>query len=397
VQTVAAGADEVTKADYAENLEAKLTDLVGRLQGMAYRPQPVQRVYIPKPGTDKLRPIGVPAFEDKLVQAGLVRILEAIYEQDFIADSFGFRPGRSCHDALRALGQTIDYRSINYVVEADIKGFFDSVDRGWMVRFLAHRVADKRVLRMIERFLKAGVLEDGAVHVSETGTVQGGVISPLLSNVYLHYTLDLWFERVFRKSCSGMARLIRFADDFVACFQKREDAERFTAELIERLKKFGLEVEPTKTKMLEFGPSAAARAAGRGARLGTFDFLGLTHYCDTTRDGKRYRVKRRTSAKKFRAKLRAVKEWLKRVRHRPTRWIWEQVAAKLRGHFAYFGVTDNSEAMGRFAREVQKLLARWLNRRGNRRSLNWQQFNLMLKRFPLPRPRVMVSLWNPGR
>jgi RNA-directed DNA polymerase len=158
-----------------------------------------------------------------------------------------------------------------------------------------------------------------------------------------------------------------------------------------------VEVEPTKTKMLEFGPSAAARAAGRGARLGTFDFLGLTHYCDMSRDGKRYRVKRRTSAKKFRAKLRAVKEWLKRVRHRPRRWIWEQVAAKLRGHFAYFGVTDNSEAMGRFAREVQKLLARWLNRRGNRRSLNWQQFNLMLKRFPLPRPRVMVSLWNPGR
>jgi len=395
--SAAPGVDELTKAEYADDLDARLTDLVGRLHRMAYRPQPVRRVYIPKPGTDKLRPIGVPAFEDKLVQAGLVRILEAVYEQDFVADSYGFRPGRSCHEALRVLGHTIDVGSTGYVVEADIKSFFDSVDRGWLAQFLAHRIADKRVLRMIERFLKAGVLEDGTVHVFETGTVQGGVISPLLGNVYLHYTLDLWFERVFRRSCSGRARLIRVADDFVACFERREDAERFMAELIERLKKFGLEIEPTKTRMLEFGPGAAARAAARGQKLGTFDFLGFTHYCDTTRNGKRYRVKRKTSAKKFRAKLAAVKAWLQRVRHQDTRWIWEQVAVKLRGHSAYYGVTDNFEALRRFEREVAKLLFKWLNRRGNRRSLTWEQFNLMRKRFPLPRPRLRVTLFNPQR
>jgi len=393
--SAAPGVDEVTKAAYADDLEARLADLVGRLHRMAYRPQPVRRVYLPKPGTGQLRPIGIPAFEDKLVQAGLVRILEALYEQDFVADSYGFRPGRSCHEALRALGRTIDVGSTGYVVEADINRGFDSVDRRWLAQFLAHRIADKRVLRMIERFLKAGALEDGVVQVSETGTVQGGVISPLLGNVYLHYTLDLWFERAFRKRCAGKARLIRVADDFVACFERREDAERFMAELIERLKQFGLEIEPSKTRMLEFGPGAAARAAARGEKLGTFDFLGFTHYCATTWDGKRYRVKRKTSAKKFRAKLVAIKVWLQRVRHQPSRWIWEQVAVKLRGHYAYYGVTDNFEALRRFAREVEKLLFKWLNRRGNRRSLTWEQYNLMRKRFALPRPRLMVNLFNP--
>ena len=387
----AAGADGVTKAEYAENLEANLTDLVRRLQGMAYRPQPVRRVYLPKPGTDKQRPIGVPAFEDKLVQAGLVRILEAIYEQDFINDSYGFRPGRGCHDALRALGRTIDSGTINYVVEVDIKSFFDSIDRQWLGKFLAHRIADQRVLRMIERFLKAGVLEDEEVRVSETGTVQGGVISPMLSNVYLHYALDLWFERVFQKSCSGTARLLRFADDFVACFHTKEDAERFQAALIERLKKFGLEIEPTKTKMLEFGPGAMARGRGQGDKPETFDFLGFTHYCGKTRDGKRFRVKRKTSGKKFRAKIAAYKEWIKRVRTQPTRWIWEQTAAKLRGHYAYYGVTDNAASIRRFGLEVRRLLEKWLNRRG-KKSLNWEKFNLMLKRLPLPQPRIRVSL-----
>jgi RNA-directed DNA polymerase len=389
----AAGIDEVTKAAYAENLEANLTDLVGRLHRMAYRPQPVRRVYIPKPGSDKLRPLGIPCLEDKLVQAGLVAILEAIYEQDFVDDSYGFRPGRSCHDALRALTQTVEGLPINYIVEADIKSFFDAVDRNWMVRFLGHRIADQRILRMVKRFLKAGVLEDGVVDVSETGTVQGGVISPCLANLYLHYTLDLWFARVFRKSCTGAARLLRFADDYVACFEKKEDAERFQAAMIERLGKFGLEVEPTKTKMLEFGRGAQARAKARGEMPATFDFLGFTHYCGTARDGKRFRMKRVTAGKKFRAKLAAYKQWLKSVRTKPTQWIWEQTRAKLRGHYAYYGVTDNYQAIGRFAYEVRKLLKKWLNRRGMRRCLNWAKFNQMLKRFPLPTPRLMVNMY----
>jgi len=218
----AAGVDEMTKAEYAENLEANLKSLEERLQRMAYRPHPVRRVYIPKPGTGKLRPIGIPALEDKLVQAGMVRILEAIYEQDFIDDSYGFRPGRSCHDALRTLGRTLDFGAVNFVVEADIKSFFDTVDRSWLEKFLSHRIADQRMLRMIKRFLRAGVIEEGELQISEKGTVQGGVISPLLSNVYLHYTLDLWFERVFRKSCQGTARLTRFADD---CAPRRRGKE----------------------------------------------------------------------------------------------------------------------------------------------------------------------------
>ena len=220
------------------------------------------------------------------------------------------------------------------------------------------------------------------------------MISPLISNVYLHYTLDLWFERVFRKSCSGTARLVRYADDFVVCFQKREDAERFRAALIERLKKFGLEIEPTKTKMLEFGPDALRRAKQEGGKPETFDFLGFTHYCSTTRNGRRFRVKRKTSAKKFRAKRATFKEWIKRARTKPTKWIWEQVAAKLRGHYAYFGVTDNSRAMGRFFYEVRRLVAKWLNRRG-KKSMSWEKFDLMEKRHPLPKPRVTVRLFLP--
>ena len=209
----AAGIDGVTKAEYATGLERRLTDLVGRLHRMAYRPQPVKRHYIPKPGTDKQRPLGIPVLEDKLVQAGLVRILEQVYEQDFIGDSYGFRPGRNCHDALRALSRTVAKGDINWVVDADIKGFFDSVDHEWMMKFLGHRIGDKRALRMVHRFLKAGVIEEGQWQASAAGTPQGGVISPLLANVYLHYALDLWFEKVFRRTCRGRARLIRYADD----------------------------------------------------------------------------------------------------------------------------------------------------------------------------------------
>ena len=215
----AAGIDDVTKEEYAENLDVNLSNLIERLHRMAYIPQPVRRKYIPKPGSAKQRPLGIPCFEDKLVQAGLVRILEAVYEQDFIEDSYGFRPGRSCHKALMALSETVEGKPVNHIVEADIKGFFDHVNQEWLMKFLAHRIGDKRILRMVKRFLKAGVAEDGAITVSDEGTPQGGVISPLLANTYLHYALDLWFEKVYRKSCTGFARLIRYVDDFVVCFQ----------------------------------------------------------------------------------------------------------------------------------------------------------------------------------
>lgn len=391
----AAGIDGVTKAMYADELPEKLAALAVQLQALSYRPQPVRRTYIPKPGTNKQRPLGVPAYEDKLVQAALVAILENIYEADFIDNSYGFRPDRGCHDALRALSRTVESGTINWIVEADIKGFFDNVDHDWLMKFLALRIGDPRILRLIRRMLRAGVMEDGSCQVSEQGTPQGGAASPLLANVYLHYVLDLWFERRFRKTCHGSAKLIRYADDFVVCFEFQRDAERFLSELTERLGKFGLAVEPTKTKILAFGPQASARARREGRRKPeTFDFLGLTHYCSTCRMGRRFRMKRVTSRKKFRQKLVAFKEWLKEVRSRTTtREVWRQACAKLSGHYAYYGVTDNSSGIARFAYAARRLLKKWLSRRGDKRRMNWEKFHHMEQRFPLPVPRVTVSMF----
>jgi group II intron reverse transcriptase/maturase len=390
----AAGIDDVTKELYAENLDANLSNLIERLHRMAYIPQPVRRKYIPKPGSAKQRPLGIPCFEDKLVQAGLVRILEAVYEQDFIEDSYGFRPGRSCHKALRALSETVEGQPVNHIVEVDIKGFFDNLKQEWLNKFLAHRIGDKRIQRMVKRFLKAGVAEDGSITVSDEGTPQGGVISPLLANIYLHYALDLWFEKVYRKKCSGYARMIRYADDFVVCFQYKMDAERFGRELRMRLGKFGLEVEPTKTKVMEFGRFAVQNAKARGEKPATFDFLGFTHYCGTRRDGTGFRMKRVTTRKRFTAKVKAFKDWMKKARTLKTKELWATAQAKLRGHYAYYGVTDNLSGIKRFAAEAEKRLFKWLNRRGKRGCLNWERFCEMLKRFPLPQPRIKVRMFG---
>ena len=389
----AAGIDKVTKEEYGENLEENLTVLVEQLHRMAYIPQPVRRVYIPKAGSNKKRPLGIPAIEDKLVQAGLTRILTAIYEEDFIDDSYGFRPGRSCHDALRALSDEVEGGRIHYIVDADIKGFFDNVDHEWLMQFLGHRIADKRVLRYVKRFLKAGIMEDGAVSASVKGTPQGGLISPILANIYLHYSLDLWFTQVFQKNSYGQSRIIRYADDFVVCFQCEDDATRFRRELDERLAKFGLEISPEKTKIIRFGPFAENKAKRGGGKAETFDFLGFTHYCSRSRNGRKFRMKRVTSRKKFAAKIRMFKEWLKANRTLPTPEFMEKVASKLRGHFAYYGVTDNSKGISRFAWEIRRLLFKWLNRRGKRGCMNWEKLNLFLKKFPLPRARIMVNLF----
>jgi group II intron reverse transcriptase/maturase len=389
----AAGIDEMTKDEYAENLDANLSNLIERLHKMAYRPQPVRRKYIPKPGSTKQRPLGIPCFEDKLVQAGLVRILEAVFEQDFIEDSYGFRPSRSCHKALIALSDIVEGKRVNHIVEADIKGFFDNVNQEWLMKFLEHRIGDKRIQRMVKRFLKAGVYEDGTVTISDEGTPQGGVISPLLANIYLHYALDLWFEKVIRKTSLGHARMIRYADDFVVCFQYETDALKFHRELSERLGKFGLEVEPSKTRVVKFGRFAVQNAKEKGMKPETFDFLGFTHYCGTRRDGKGFRMKRVTARKKFTAKVKAFKDWLKSARTLRTAELWTTAKAKLRGHYNYYGVTDNLRGIGRFCAEVKKLLHKWLNRRGKRGCLNWQEFNEMLKRFPLPEPRIKVRMF----
>ncbi len=389
----ASGIDQVTKDTYAENLMANLDDLVERLHRMAYIPQPVLRVYIPKAGSGKMRPLGIPALEDKLVQTGLSRILQCIYEQDFIDDSYGFRPKRGCHDALRVLNQTIEGRGTEYIVEADIRSFFDAVDQDQLMKFLAHRIADKRILRYIKRFLKAGIQEDGVFRVSDRGTPQGGVISPLLANIYLHYTLDLWFQWGFRKTCTGASRFIRYADDFVVCFKYEADAVRFRIEMEQRLNQFGLEIATEKTKILEFGPKARWRAKQRGEKTETFDFLGFTHYCTTSRSGKMFRVGRKSISKRITAKLNLFKEWIRTHRTLPTSEIMETVANKLRGHYAYYGVTGNSQSIGNYFYHVKWLLFKWLGRRGKRDSLSFEKFKLLLERFPLPTPRILVRLW----
>ncbi|WP_275100535.1 group II intron reverse transcriptase/maturase, partial [Sedimenticola hydrogenitrophicus] len=349
-------------------------------------------VYIPKPGSHKQRPLGIPALEDKLVQTGLVKILQGIYEQDFIDDSYGFRPGRSCHDALRALSQTVEGQPIHYMVEADIKGFFDHVDQEQLMAFISHRIADKRILRYIKRFLKAGINEDGQHRASERGLPQGGSASPLLANIYLHYVLDLWFEKRIKPKCRGYARLIRYADDYVACFQSEREAKEFEAAMAERLEQFHLEIAPEKTKRFEFGAFAQSKAKSRGERVATFDFLGFTHYCSRSRDGKRFRMKRLTISKRFTAKLVGYKEWLCANRTLPTDQILKTTAAKLRGHFAYYGVTDNSKSINNFSYLVKQTLFKWLNRRGKRGCYTWEKFNKLLSRYPLPAPRIMVNL-----
>jgi len=389
----ASGIDQITKEMYGHKLETNLQGLEDRLHRMVYIPQSVRRVYIPKQGSRKGRPIGIPVLEDKLVQVALSKILESVYEQDFIDDSYGFRPNRGCHQALRELNRTVERKHVNYIVEADIRGFFDNVDHEWILRFLEHRIADKRVLRMVKRFLKAGIMEDGKVYENDKGAPQGGPLSPIIANIYLHYALDLWFEKVFLGSCKDYGRIIRYSDDFVACFKSKADALRFKAELSKRLSKFGLEIEPTKTKVIAFGRFAEENAARKGIRPQTFDFLGFTHYCGRTRDGRRFRMKRKTSKKRFNAKLKSFKDWVKSSRTLPTKVLMQKVRIKLQGHYAYYGVTDNSEAIARFAYEAQKILHKWLNRRGKRKCLSWDKFSLLLRRYPLPKPRVTVCLF----
>jgi group II intron reverse transcriptase/maturase len=319
-------------------------------------------------------------------------VLEQIYEADFLGCSYGYRPGRTCHQALDELGRTIQRKKVSYVVEADIRGFFDHVNHDWLLKFLGKRIGDARVLRLIWRMLRGGVMEDGLVRASEEGTPQGGSLSPLLSNVYLHYALDLWFERRFRKQCRGEAYYFRFADDFLACFQYREDAERFLTEMQARLGKFHLEVEPTKTKLLQFGRFAEEQAQRAGKPPETFTFLGFTHYCGQTRQGS-FKVKRRTSKKKYRAKLKEMKAWLRESRcYLKAGAILRQAKAKLQGHLNYYAITDNGPMCESYKRQVTKLLFKWLNRRSQRRSYNWEQFYDALAWVGWPSVRIVHHL-----
>ncbi|MCQ2011664.1 group II intron reverse transcriptase/maturase [Sporolactobacillus sp. STSJ-5] len=390
----ATGIDQVTKVAYQENVADNLSHLVMRLKQKSYRPLPVRRVYIDKPGSTKKRPLGIPAYEDKIVQRGLAKILNAIYEQDFLDCSFGFRPNRSCHDALKVLNVSIEKRYTNYIVDVDIKGFFDHVDHQWMMRFLNHRINDPSLLRLIARFLKAGYMEKGTWYASEQGTPQGGLISPILANIYLHYVIDLWFMKVVKKQCQGQAYLVRYADDFVCCFQYKQEAEQFYSELKQRIGKFNLTLAEEKARIIPFGRFAwenARRIENRKPK--TFDFLGFTHYCGWSKSG-HFRVKRKSSRKKVCAKLKAHGQWLKAHRTKEIDSIMDRIKRSLIGYYNYYCVTDNIPSVNAFRLQVIRLLYKWLNRRSQKRSYTWEKFNQFLKRCPLPQPRIKVNIYQ---
>jgi RNA-directed DNA polymerase len=383
----APGVDGVTWRDYGLDLEANLRDLHARVHRGAYRAKPTRRVFIPKPD-GRQRPLGIAALEDKILQRAVVEVLNAIYETDFVGFSYGFRPGRSAHDALDALATGICRKKVNYVLDADIRSYFTSLDQSWLGRFLEHRIADKRVLRLIQKWLRAGVIEDGEWSGTEQGTAQGASVSPLLANVYLHYVFDLWADQWRRRHARGDVLLVRFADDYVAGFEHRSDAERFLRDLRERLSKFSLELAPEKTRLIEFGRFAAERREARGLRKPeTFEFLGFTHICAMTRSG-RFKLKRITSKRRMRAKLREIKVELWRRMHLPIPEQGRWLASVLRGHYRYFAVPDNSEALRGFHNRVERHWRRVLGRRSQKGQLPWGQMRRLVDRW-LPTPRVL--------
>ena len=383
----APGVDGETWRHYGEALEENLQDLSDRLKRGAYRAKPVRRVYIPK-ADGRQRPLGVTALEDKLVQRATVEVLNAIYETDFLGFSYGFRPGRSQHHALDALYTGLLTRKVNWVLDIDIRGFFDAIDHGWLVKFVEHRIADRRVVRLIQKWLNAGVLEDGKRMRVEEGTPQGGSASPLLANIYLHYVFDLWAKAWRKKQAGGDVIVVRFADDIVLGFQNKSDAERFWKELAERFGKFRLELHPEKTRLLEFGPFAAVNRKRRGeGKPETFNFLGFTHICGKKRSNGRFTVLRQTIRKRLQAKLGEVKAELRRRLHDPIPEVGSWLRSVVGGHIRYYGVPMNSPALAMFRFQVGRLWYRALSRRSQNGRVLWARMRRLIDRY-LPPARI---------
>ena len=381
----ASGIDGTTKSDYDKNLQENLTDLIYRMKRMSYKPQAVRRTYIPKVGSDELRPLGIPAYEDKLVQGAMADILNAIYEPIFLDLSYGFRPNRSAHEAIKHLDKIIMKRNVKYVVDADIKGFFDNVNHEWLVKFLEHTIQDPKFIRYVVRFLKAGIMDNMQRLESDKGTPQGGLISPILANIYLHYALDLWFVKFAKTVCTGEAYMVRYEDDFVCCFEFGAEATKFYEDLKERLGKFGLTISETKSKIIRFGKHSQSKE--------TFDFLGFTHINGKSRKGY-YKLIHHTSKKKSETKKQAIKEWIKvSMRIYSIPMLIKKLNTKLNGMFRYYGVSDNSSWMNNIRYYVITILRKWLNRRSQRGYISWDKFNRILKYNPIVYPKIYHSLW----
>ena len=380
----AVGIDGQTAEEYAENLEENLQSLLGRAKSGLYRAPPVRRVHIPKGDGSKTRPIGIPTFEDKILQRAVSMLIEPIYEQDFYDFSYGFRPHRSAHDALEALHECLWSMGGGWVLDVDIKSFFDTLRHEELRNLLRQRVVDGVVVRLIGKWLRAGVLEDGAVRHSRTGCPQGGVISPLLSNLYLHEVIDKWWVEDVLPRMRGRAFMVRYADDLVMVFSDRGDAERVQEVLPQRVARFGLTLHPEKTRLVRF---RRPRRDGGGPSSGSFDFLGFTHYWSRSRRG-RWVPKRKTAKGRFSRGLSALNEWMRRVRHRPVGEQAKGLSRKLAGHFNYYGIRGNSAAISRFAYEARRRWWKWLGRRSQRARLDWPKFNRLLQRYPLPPARL---------
>jgi RNA-directed DNA polymerase len=403
----AAGIDGQTWSEYGENLEARLLDLQERVHRGSYHPPPVRRVHIPK-GEGRTRPIGVPTTEDKVLQQAVRMLLEPIYERsEFLGFSYGFRPGRSQHDALEALRVAIVGRRTNWVLDADIQQFFDTIDHGWMQKFLEHRIADTRLVRLLMKWLHAGVMEDGRLYEAKAGTPQGGIISPLLANIYLTYALDQWAHQWRGRHAHGEVYVVRYADDLVMGFEREEDARAMRTAMAERLAKFGLTLHPEKTRILRFGRFAQEHGADDGLRKPeTFDFLGFTHICARRRGRGKFLLLRQTSRKKRRAKLQAIREEIRRAKHKPPAEQYRWLRLVLLGHYNYYGVPGNTRTMGSFRHQIREYWHRTLQRRSQRARWSHAERTRFDRRFPLPQPRIthpylfasdsLDRRWEPG-
>jgi RNA-directed DNA polymerase len=386
-QNAAPGVDRLTWKDYEANLEQNIEDLHDRVQRGAYRALPSRRVYIPKPD-GRQRPLAVAALEDKIVQRAVAALLNAIYEEDFLGFSYGFRPGRGAHDALDALCVGIDSKKVSYILDADIRSFFDEISQEWLIRFVEHRIGDRRIIRLIQKWLKAGILEEGVVTVSDSGTGQGSVISPMLANIYLHYALDLWVERWRRRETTGDVIIVRYADDFIVGFQHESDARRFLNEMRRRLAEFALSLHPEKTRLIEFGRFAAERRKRRGlGRPETFNFLGFTFICGKTRAGT-FQIKRKTRADRMRTKLKMVQQEMRRRMHQPIAVQGKWLSYVVKGYFNYHAVPTNSQALVAFRTEIARRWRQVLIRRSERTNLNWAQMKRLIDDW-LPKPRIL--------
>ena len=388
----AVGIDGVTKEEYGKNLEENLVDLVARMKKRAYKPKPARRVEIPK-DNGKTRPLSIYCCEDKLVQEALRRVLEAVYEPMFYDEMMGFRPGRSCHQALRKLNTMIERNYTNYILDADIKGFFDHLDHGMIIKFVGSRIKDPNIIRLVRRMLKAGIMKDFIYEPTEEGSGQGSVCSPIIANLYMHYVLVWWFKERIQPLLKGYSGLVVYADDFVATFQHKNEAEWFYEQLKRRMGNFGLSLEEEKSRLIEFGRFAEQNCAKRGTRPETFTFLGFTHYCSKGRNGK-FRVKRKTSRKKFSKKLKEVHRKIGEMRTMKTKDIVHKLNEILVGYFHYYGITDNSRSIKSFRYEVMKSLFYWLNRRSQKTSYSWTEFLYMLdNNHPLAEAKLYVSIY----